>query len=172
MVSKSLTGTRESTYTVDELTAGALTAEGGSLALDFSVGTEEEDFTFSENTENADSSSTNLYDLADGVTANWGTQEPRNIRVIATVVIDEGTGAGFEENDTVDVMIAHNELLVAKSEDGLTEVTDGPATFNVDVVIKGVKGGDTLRLVAKGDEGIVASTVDVAAAGEFDLMQA
>ncbi len=169
---KSLTGTRESVYTVEEINAGALVAEGGALALNIAVGTEEEDFTFSENTENADATSTNLFDLADGVTANWGTQEPRNIRVIATVVVDEGTGAGAEEGDTFDMMIAHNEALVAGSEEGLTEVTDGAVTFNIDQVILGVKGGDTLRVVAKGDEGIPASTLDIAESGELDFMQA
>lgn len=170
----STTGTRESTYTIEEAVALAVAVEGGAVALDIAVGTEEEDFTFSENTENADAATTNLFDLQDGVTANWSTAVGKNVRVVGTIVVDEGTGAGAEEGDTFDLMVAHNEVLVAGSEEGLVELTDtgAPHTFNIDKVIKGVKGGDTLRLIAKGDEGILASTLDIAAAGEFDLMQA
>ncbi len=171
MARTTLSGLRESLYTTEEITEMDVAAEGASTAMDLAVGTEEEDWTFSENTENADSSSTDRFDLQDGITANWGTQTPKNVRVVASVIIDEGANIGTDPGDTFDVMVAHNEVVVFGSEEGLGDPDEGAVTYNVDGVVLGVKGGDTLRFVVKGAEGNIAADLDIDV-GEFDVMQA
>lgn len=168
MSRESLTMVRESAYTTDVLVAMDLAADGGQTALDLSVGTEKEDFTYSANTRNADGSTDGL-DLQDGVTANWGANSPKNIRVIAEATVTEGTGAGLATTDRVAVQVFHNEVGVLDSDQGMGDPDAGAVIYAIDGVVLGVKGGDTLRLVAVAGASNGVATLNIASTGKLDL---
>ena len=162
------TGLRESLYTCGE--HAALEIDSADVeAIDLVVGTENEDFTFNQETEDAEGGGASMDD-DDGVTAQWSPEVTKRVRAVFAVVVDEGLG-GPENTDLVSVGVYVNEVQQLAAANGLDEVTLGAITFTGDGILT-VVGGSTIRLAlfsALGNETDV--NYDIAtASSEFDLI--
>ncbi len=161
-------GGRNSTYSLEEVTALEIDADAQEAFLLATV-IENEEFTFNESVQDEEGGGA-IMDNDDGVVAQLAAGTPKRVRVLATVVVDEGT-TGAVEADFVEVQLYVNEVLRLRSENGFeTDTTEAAVTFTIDKHIT-ILGGDIIRLALSADAANEAgSDYDIAAAGEFDLI--
>ncbi len=160
-------GGRGSTYTIDETAALEIDASANE-AFALTIVIENEEFTHTEALESETQGG--LMDDEDGIVAQWAAGTPKRVRVLATVIVDEGT-TGAVEADFVEMQLYVNEIKVLSAEEGFeTDTTEGAVTFTIDEQIT-ILGGDIIRLSLEADAANEAgSDYDIAAAGELDLI--